>query len=142
MALGGTPGSVTVESSTISGNTASGNGFGRGGEIYQTYSVGTPLLRNTIVSDNAVSGASTAGPDLVDELDAAFSLVEDTSDAFINETVAGSNITPAWIQACSRSTRTAGRRGRWLFRGPAPPSTRAHSFGLTTDQRGLARPST
>jgi hypothetical protein len=104
-------GTVTVNDSTISGNTAAeggglfqyqsaaatgfylqyatvaGNDAAEGGGIDSASPV-PPDLYSTIVADNTAGSA----PDVENTVDAGFSLVENTTGAYINDTVPGSNI--------------------------------------------------
>ena len=87
--------SLTVESSTITGNVAQ-NIVGEsalGGGIYQHSTSPNPVLRNTIVADSILAGMGQEGVDLYGAFDGAFTLVEDTTAGFtLNNTIAGSNI--------------------------------------------------
>jgi hypothetical protein len=91
--LGQVTSGLTVEHSTIAGNSAR-----TGGGIYDMSLVGdtslSPELINTIVGGNS---AATAGPDLFNahgsSFDSVFSLITSTSGATVNETVIGSDVT-------------------------------------------------
>ena len=149
--LRGTPSTVTIDSSTIAGNSATGDAFARGGGIYQQYSVGTPLLRNSIVADNTVGGAtSNDGPDLWADFDAAFSLIEDPTDATVTETVAGSNITGMdplldGLDSNGAATRTqrsnrSARRGTPAAPSASTPTSAASRVRATWRARSTRRP--
>jgi Ca2+-binding RTX toxin-like protein len=88
---------LTIESSTITGNNASGadgRGFGGGvaslgAESGNSY-LGS-ILQNTIVANNT---AAMGNPDVDGDLaDASFNLIEDPGSVAISEGVPGSNIT-------------------------------------------------
>ena len=125
---------VTITGSTISGNTATslaGGVYNRGGS--------TVTLQNTIVSGNtAPTGPDLGGTDMP-VFDAAFSLVGNPSDAGINQTVPGSNI----LGGDAQLGPLADNGGPTKTMAPAatsPAVDTGSAFGLTTDQRGLARP--
>jgi hypothetical protein len=123
---------VTITSSTVAGNSGS-----RGGGVALDSSVPPPdVLHNTIVANNT---ASEAGPDLLGAFDSAFSLVRDTTGASINQTLPGSNV----FGADPQLTGLASNGGPTQTMKPAltsPAIDKGAAFGLTSDQRGSARP--
>jgi CSLREA domain-containing protein len=127
---------VTIESSTIAGNTFNGGGGG----VYSRSSTTEPTLTNTIVADNS---AGTSAPDLgssggtPDTFQLAFSLVEDPSDAPIADAVPGSNILgqdPGLGPLIDNGGSTPSRA--------LPVTSLAVDAGMATgtDQRGTGRP--
>ncbi len=136
-------GTLTVDSSTITGNSNGGSSSGaRGGGIFTDDTTSEPILRNTIVAGNSASGgAMPSGPDLEspnDIFQVAFSLIQNTSSAPINETVTGSNITGQDPQLAG----LAPNGGPTQTQRPAitSPVVDFGSTTLATDQRGVARP--
>jgi Ca2+-binding RTX toxin-like protein len=129
---------ATIQNSTISGNTAS---FSGGGIV--TYGNSPePTLTNTLVGNNT----APTGPDLFsggaspDSFSASFSLIESTSGATVNETVAGSNVTgqdPLLGPLQNNGGPTGTQRP--AFNSPAVDQGMA-AGGATTDQRGQPRP--
>jgi CSLREA domain-containing protein len=156
--------SLTVDNSTIydnstQGDNASGGGFASYGSagptitnstIFNNYSYvnaggvyaynDSPqlTLANTIVSGNRLNGV---GPDLYspdETFQASFSLIGDTSDATINDTVAGSNLTGVDPQL-----EELADNGGPTFTMALPASSPAVDAGSSSslvDQRGLLRP--
>ena len=135
-------GGLTVSagtSATVTGSTISGNGAGsKGGGIYDCHATKVDL-RNTIVAGNT----APVGPDLFGtsdtHFDGAFALIGNPTDAAITETVPGSNL----IGADPQLDPLADNGGPTKTMAPAPTSItvdHGSAFGLTTDQRGLARP--
>jgi hypothetical protein len=137
---------TTLRNSTIAGNGANGSGTGsegKGGGVYNLYDYADPVLQNTIVAGNTAVGI---GPDLAaphNTFQAAFSLIQDTSDATINTTVPGSNITGVDpdLQPLALNSSLNGTQTQALAL-TSPAIDCGSSFGETTDQRGgaFARP--
>ena len=132
-------GSVVVDSTTISNNTA-GTGPGDGIYLYENSSSPEPetmTLRNTIVANNngedlAIEAASTA----VFNLD--YSLIENPGTATTNAVTAGSNITGVDPQLGP----LANNGGPTETHLPAlfSPVIDKGNTALASDQRGLPRP--
>jgi hypothetical protein len=123
-------GPLTVVGSTIAGNTAND----RGGGVYGSLVV-EPTLQDTIVAGNS----APVGPDLRNDVFAAFSLIGNPSGASITETTPGSNLTSVDPQLLP----LAANGGPTPTMAPAPTSPvidKGSAFGLGTDQRGLLRP--
>ncbi len=156
---------ATVQNSTISGNdaergggmylnhaapisnsTIANNGAHFGGGIYEETGVPWPVLANSVVADNGVTGVGPAGPDMLNTFYASFTLVEQTSGASVMETVAGSNITDDVTNGMNDVDPQLGLLGN--NGGPTqthalPLSSLAVDQGASpdpTDQRGQPRP--
>jgi parallel beta helix pectate lyase-like protein len=134
----GGPGLV-VTGSTVTDNYAPVRGGGIGGGGAPSGSV-QPTLRNTIVGLNTV-GTGGTGPDLGVEgytMDVGFSLIGTVdSDVTINQT--GPNI----VGQSPQLGPLADNGGPTQTEKPAttsPVVDAGSAFGLTSDQRGLARP--
>jgi hypothetical protein len=129
---------VTVDSSTIVGNSTTGGGGG----IFFQYG---DTIRNSIISNNSsdvVSG--TYGPDLGtrndgDAIKTAFDLIEDPTGPAIDELVPGSNVLGVNPQLGDLQDN-GGATETQLPADTSPAINKGSAFGLTTDQRGLARP--
>jgi hypothetical protein len=93
-AHGGGVSSVNGYAPTITDSTITDNyTYTSGGGIYAKGADPAVTLMNTIVAGN---GTANSGPDLYspdESFQASFSLIEDPSDATIDDTVSGSNIT-------------------------------------------------
>jgi hypothetical protein len=151
-----------IENSTLAGNSATSTDYGQGGGIFATYGdyavtlIGTTvagnsgirgggvfsnaegpvILEDTIVANNA---GATLGPDLAGPVDAAFSLIRNTTDATVNETVPGSDI----IGTDPLLGALANNGGQTQTMAPlcgSPAIDKGSAFSLTEDQRGLTRP--
>jgi len=129
---------VTVDSSTIVGNSTTGGG---GGIFFQH----GDTIRNSIVSNNTSDVVTdTFGPDLGtrqdgDPIKTAFDLVEDPTGPAIDELVSGSNIFGVDPQL-GELQDNGGTTDTQLPADTSPAINKGSAFGLTTDQRGLARP--
>jgi uncharacterized repeat protein (TIGR01451 family) len=120
--------------STVAGNYS----YNIGGGIAQGTGGTHTVINNSIVGDNNAGGS---GADLVgsDPFDAEFSLIENTTGVTLNSTVTGSNL--------SGEPRLS---NYFDFTGPTPTIVPDYNSpvidqgkaegGVTTDQRGLARP--
>jgi hypothetical protein len=127
-------GTLTLNNSTVSGNTASGNGGG-----INKYS-GTVTLQNTILAGNTASGA---GPDCSGEIGSlGYNLVGDTS---------GCGFAPGpgdLLDVDPRLFLPVGLPGYYPLRPGSPAIDAGNPAGctdhlgnpLTTDQRGTPRP--
>ena len=160
----GSSNSLTVDNSTIYGNStngtdASGGGlfsnanagptitnstifdnysYVNGGGIYANGDNPPMTLANTIVSGNRLNGL---GPDLwsPDEtFQSSFSLIGDPSDAIINSTVSGSNITG--VDPVLGPLQDNGGPTYTDALPAASPAVDAGSSASVLDQRGLLRP--
>jgi hypothetical protein len=124
----------TITNSTIFDNYS----YVNGGGIY-AYNDNPPMtLANTIVSGNRLNGL---GPDLYspgETFQAAFSLIGDTSDATINDTVAGSNITG--VDPLLGPLQDNGGPTLTNALPASSPAVDAGSTGSVVDQRSLLRP--
>jgi Ca2+-binding RTX toxin-like protein len=125
---------TTIVSSTIAGNSAGNDGGG----IASFYGA---TLQNTIVANNS---AGDQGPDLWSDdafaiFNTAFSLIEDTSGATINETVAGSNIFGQDPQLGALASN--GGPTQTMALPQTSPTVDKGSSGSGIDQRGSPRPS-
>jgi hypothetical protein len=121
---------------TFTGSTVAGNSAPNGGGLFQQASTAVPIvLRNSIVANNT----GTTGPDLDGPFESAFTLIRDTADATITETVAGSDITGQNPQLGA----LASNGGPTKTLKPAitsPVINKGSAFGLTVDERGRLRP--
>jgi hypothetical protein len=126
----------TIQGSTIAGNTGTGPGSSGGGIASDSPTL-NPVLQDTIVSGNT----ATASPDLYSygTLDSAFSLIGSTSGATIHETVPGSDITGVDPQLGALADN-GGPTQTMALAATSAAVDKGSAFGLTTDQRGLARP--
>ncbi|HEV3409779.1 MAG TPA: choice-of-anchor Q domain-containing protein, partial [Chthoniobacterales bacterium] len=165
-----TRGKLTMENSTLSGNFADGNGGGifdsypggGGGEslvilsgvtvvnnngsanssdstggIYQSNSVGDAaiILRNTIVANNTGFGS----PDVRNTFNSqGYNLIENTTGANITGDTA-TNITGLDPNLGPLANNGGPTFTHALLSG-SPAIDQGHSFGTTTDQRGVTRP--
>jgi Ca2+-binding RTX toxin-like protein len=126
------PNVVTLDSSTVVGNSADD----RGGGIYTVQN--TPTITNSIIAGNGAS----SGPDLFQGFnagfDTAFDLIQSTAGANPTETVPGSNITGVDPQLGG----LASNGGPTQTMLPSATSTVLDkgSSALGADQRGLVRP--
>jgi len=124
----------TITDSTIFNNYS----YVNGGGIYANDDDPEMTLNNTIVSGNRLNGL---GPDLYspnETFQAAFSLIGDPSDATINATVAGSNLT-----GVDPLLEELQDNGGPTFTNALPassPAVDAGSSASVLDQRGLLRP--
>jgi Right handed beta helix region len=124
----------TITDSTIVNNYS----YVNGGGIYANDDNPEMTLTNTIVSGNRLNGL---GPDLYspgETFQAAFSLIGDASDATINDTVGGSNLTGVDPQLGPLQDN-----GGPTYTMALPPSSAAVDAGSSSsvvDQRGLLRP--
>jgi hypothetical protein len=128
------PAVITVDSSTITGNSA----FNDGGGVFSRFG---NTVRNSIISGNS---AGSAGPDIGSELGApaiktAFDLIGNPNGAAIDEMVPGSNIIGADPQLGALANN-GGPTQTQLPANASPVVNKGSAFGLTTDQRGLTRP--
>jgi uncharacterized repeat protein (TIGR01451 family) len=121
--------------STVAGNYSYNTG---GGIVHGTGGTNT-VINNSIVGDNAAGGS---GADLVgtDPFDAEFSLIENTTGVTVNSTVTGSNIVGSdpdlsYYFDFSGTTPTLVPD----YTSPVIDQGKAEG-GVTTDQRGFARP--
>jgi len=121
---------------TITASTIAGNSAGEAGGIFQ---FNGQTLQNTIVADNT---AANQGPDLYDTGDpfnVSFSLIENPEDATINEAVIGSTIFGVDPQLGALASN-GGPTQTQALTASSPALDKGSAFGLTTDQRGSARP--
>ncbi|MEK6277680.1 MAG: choice-of-anchor Q domain-containing protein [Actinomycetota bacterium] len=125
---GGVIGDVTVQNSTITDNSALGDGGG-------IWSGGTSTLTNSIVANNGAggSGSNVSGG----TFDAAFSLLETTDGATVNDTVGGSLITGQDPQL-DPLANNGGPTQTEALAATSPALDKGSGTG--TDQRGLPRP--
>lgn len=141
---GGT-GSATLNSVTVTNNTADSdnNGSGSGGGFSQ--SIAAVTLRNTIVSGNFNSVVSVR-----DDINgtvqstSAFNLVGDgTGSAGITNGVNGNQVGSGASPIDALLAPLANNGGPTMTHNLGPPSPaydKGNSFTLTTDQRGITRP--
>lgn len=127
----------TLQDSTIAGNYS----YGSGGGIDE-FGTGTPhvTLENSLIGDN---DAGTSGADLSGsvQFDAQFSLLENTTGVTVSPTVANSNITGTDPALPSTLTFTGGTTPTLLPAYNSPVIDQGLTAGgVSTDQRGLARP--
>jgi hypothetical protein len=124
----------TIKNSTIFDNYS----YVNGGGIYALDDSPPMTLANTIVSGNRLNGV---GPDLFgpgETFQASFSLIGDPSDATINDTVAGSNITG--VDPLLGPLQDNGGPTYTDALPAASPAVDAGSSASVLDQRGLLRP--
>ena len=150
-------GSIEMENSTVSGNSADGSGGGiysaagttiqdstiagnsagfEGGGIFALGA--NPSVVNTILANDSAGGI---GPDLASPngiFQVAFSLIANPAGAPINTTVAGSNITGADPQLGALGDNGGPTKTQAL--PPLSPAVDAGSSHLASDQRGMPRP--
>lgn len=126
---------LTVDSSTIAGNSAATGGgiFGQGGGLGPE-TVAGPALTNTIVADN--TGGDLVATNFMDPFSASFSLIE-TAPAALIEPAPGSNV----IGKDPQLAALADNGGPTLTQAipQSSPAFDRGSSSLATDQRGLAR---
>jgi Ca2+-binding RTX toxin-like protein len=124
----------TVRSSTISDNTAVGTTYGGGG--FYIRGGGTGTVTNTIVAGNTAN----AGPDISTgpstSVSAAFSLIENTSGAAITGSPDIFGKRPLLAPLADNGGPTPTQA---LLNG-SPALDAGSSAGLATDQRGAPRP--
>ena len=126
---------LVISSSTITLNTTSTGALSAGGGIYLASSNLT--LKNTIVGGNG----SPSGPDIFGTAQSdGFNLIQSTSSATINQNPgAGPNITgqdPLLFALADNGGPTKTH----ALQCTSPAIDKGKAFGLTTDQRGGARP--
>ncbi len=143
-------GAFTAAGSTIAGNTAADGGAGIYNLVYDgvTARVAQTTLRSTIVANSigpvdliSAKPAATAGPANLGSADAAlgdFDIVRSTAVVGTG-TVTG---TPSTADPLLGPLQANGGSTQTMEPGDGSPAIDAgSSFGLTTDQRGLTRPS-
>jgi hypothetical protein len=136
--LGQVTSGLTVDHSTIAGNSAR-----TGGGIYDMSLVGdtslSPELINTIVGGNS---AATASPDLFNahgsSFDSVFSLITSTSGATVNETVIGSDVTGV-NPGLGALAANGGPTQTMAPQCDSPAIDKGDSFLFGWDQRYLSR---
>jgi predicted outer membrane repeat protein len=121
-------GPLTVTGSTIVGNVAN-----TGGGIYGSLT-DDPTVLDSIVAGNL----APYGPDVANDVNAAFSLFGSTSGNSINSTVPGSNLTGVNPQL-GPLAQNGGPTPTMKPAATSPVIDRGSAFGLGSDQRGLAR---
>jgi hypothetical protein len=127
------PGATTVQDSTISGNVADT----AGGGMYSVSREPDPVIANTIVADNSAPTAPDLGsPD--DTFQTAFSLIEHPAGAPLNATVADSNIIGVDPQLGGLRSNGGPTETRAL--AADSPAVDQGSSPHATDQRGMLRP--
>jgi hypothetical protein len=123
-------GPLTVVGSTIAGNSAAGSGGGLpASPIYE------PILRNTIVAGNS----APSGPDVVNGVSAAFSLIGNPSGGTIDDITPGSNLIGVDPQLLPLADN-GGPTPTMALAATSPAIDKGAAFGLSADQRGLLRP--
>jgi predicted outer membrane repeat protein len=158
----------TIENSTVTGNSVVGDEStvsraGYGGGVFTYASTGLTLMGSTVAGNHAaISGGgvrvdSTAqpialqntilannttgdnGPDVYGEVDSAFTLIQNTTDATVNETVPGSDITGQDPKLGGLASNGGATQTMAPLCG-SPVIDKGSAFSLTEDQRGLTRP--
>jgi predicted outer membrane repeat protein len=123
-------GPLTVIGSTIAGNSA----VDEGGGLYAS-PFDIPTLKNTIVAGNS----ALSGPDLRNGVSAAFSLIGNPSGATIQNAIPGSNLISVNPQLQSLAAN-GGPTPTMALAASSPAIDKGAASGLSTDQRGSARP--
>jgi parallel beta-helix repeat protein len=129
---------ITIDSSTITGNSTTNGG---GGIFFQHGNT----IRNSIVSGNTADNPhDTYGPDVGTRgdglpIETAFDLIGDPSGPAIDELVSGSNVLGADPQLGPLQDNGGATQTR-LPASTSPAINKGNAFSLTTDQRGLTRP--
>jgi predicted outer membrane repeat protein len=123
-------GPLTVMGSTFAGNSSADPGGG----IYASPNY-EPTLQNSIVAGNS----APAGPDLVNAVSSAFSLIGNPSGSTIHDTTAGSNLTNVDPQLQPLAAN-GGLTPTMALAATSPAIDKGAAFGLGTDQRGSLRP--
>jgi CSLREA domain-containing protein len=134
---------LTIESSTITGNYASGalsGGYGGGVASFCGAGYLGSILNNTIVANNTAANGDPDVSEDVDVVDASFSVIEDPGTAVINETVAGSNITGVDPLLAPLADNGGPTQTQALALNTSPALDKGSAGTLTTDQRGEQRP--
>ena len=123
-------GQVIILNSAVSNNSVLGGA--------QSSSGGGTTVRNSIVAENTDAQGQ---PDLVGAFNSeGFNLFKNTSGATVNETQnAGTNIIGQYPKVGALRNNGGQTPTHALLNG-SPAIDKGKSFGLTTDQRGLARP--
>jgi hypothetical protein len=125
-------GTVTIEDSTIAANHADGDGGG-------IRAVGAPGL--TLVDTIVAGNTAAVGPDINDlstGVSSAFSLVGNTSNAKLTETVAGSDL--LGVDPQLGPLQDNGGPTQTMALSPSSPAVNKGGGALPADQRGDARP--
>ena len=123
-------GPLSLIGSTIAGNSSSDPGGG----VYGAVSF-QPTIQDTIIAGNN----APTGPDLTNAAQVAFSLIGNPAGSTINATVAGSNLTGVDPQLLPLAAN-GGPTPTMALAATSPAIDTGANFGLSTDQRGLARP--
>jgi predicted outer membrane repeat protein len=123
---------LTIRASTVAGNDAAISGGG-----VRVDSTATPVtMQNTILANNTTGDT---GPDIYGQVNSAFSLIGDESDATITETVPGSDITGQDPQLVPLADN-GGLTETMLPATSSPVINKGSAFGLSSDQRAFCRP--
>ncbi len=124
---------VVLVTCTVANNTASASGLSNGGGIASM--AGNTSLRNTIVANNTAAN----GPDIDGEVTSLdFNLIRTTAGATISGTTTH-NVTGVDPLLSPLQNNEGPTRAHALLPG-SPAIDAGNSGGLTTDQRGRARP--
>ena len=137
-------GTLTISNCTINGNTAGAGGSGNvggfeglGGGIYGNSGAGITLKSTIVAGNTASSGPNIFGSAVQSD---GFNLIQNTSGATINQNPgAGPNITGVSPQL-GPLQNNGGPTQTHALALTSPALDKGKSFGLTTDQRGQARP--
>jgi hypothetical protein len=125
--------SLAISGTTIAGNDAAVAGAGL--HVYDQPTSIRPALHDTIVAGNTAPLA----PDLLGPVNAAFSLIQNTSGASITDTAPGSTLTGVDPQLAPLAAN--GGATQTMKPTPGSPAVDMGSAsGLGADQRGAARP--
>jgi len=129
---------LTLNGATVSGNrvtTTDPAAPRRGGGLFSAGAAPPPAVTDSIISGNG----ATSGPDIYGPVNAGFDLIGSSSGATITATVPNSNLTGADPQLGPLAAN--GGPTQTMAIAPGSPALDAGiSAGLTSDQRGLARP--
>jgi hypothetical protein len=124
----------TFSDTTIAANRTTGGSTTGGGVAVAGSASPDPTLANAIVSGNTASN----GPDLYGPFDAAFSLVQNTSGATVNSTVAGSNL--LGVDPLLGGLANNGGPTQTMALSASSPAVDKGSSSAGSDQRGSPRP--
>jgi hypothetical protein len=123
---------------TVGATTVAGNSAREGGGIFNhaAFSSPSPVLQDVLVANNS---ASVGAPDLGGPFDSAFSLIESTAGATVQDTVAGSDVIGQDPQVGPLASNGGPTQTMMPLCG-SPAIDKGSAFSLDEDQRGLSRP--
>jgi hypothetical protein len=129
---------LTVQGSTITGNTSKTAGAGM--NIYLSSTSQIPVIDDTILFGNTSTNYPAEGDFRSDyPVNVAFSLIGNPGTGYVNETVPGSNVIGADPQLGSLQAN-GGPTPTEALPASSPAVDKGAAFGLSSDQRGVLRP--